>query len=118
MAGRQFDSWRFSDCVLNGPIPVVTERIRLSAERLYDPALWRAVGRLFRLSPRQTEVLSLICRGVPSARIAEGLGVTGGTLKIHRRAVYQKLGVCCIEQAMAKAILASGVLIHHGDTDT
>lgn len=53
---------------------------------------------------------TLIGRGVPSVRIAKGLGITTQTLKEHRRAIYHKLGVCCIQQMVVKMILASGVL--------
>jgi two-component system, NarL family, nitrate/nitrite response regulator NarL len=45
------------------------------------------------LRARQQEVIALICDGLSNREIADKLGVTEGTVKIHLHAIYQKLGV-------------------------
>lgn len=44
------------------------------------------------LSPRQREVLALLCDGLDNAAIAARLGLTVGTVKIHLTSVYKALG--------------------------
>ena len=48
---------------------------------------------LSRLTPRQTEVLRLMCDGLRNAEIAEQLGMTEKTVKAHVSAVLSGLGV-------------------------
>jgi DNA-binding CsgD family transcriptional regulator len=45
------------------------------------------------LTKRETEVVSLIMRGLSTYAIAEELGISAGTVKIHRKNAYQKLGI-------------------------
>ena len=45
------------------------------------------------LSARQQQVVTLVCDGLSNRDIAEKLGVTEGTIKIHLHAIYEKLGV-------------------------
>lgn len=58
-----------------------------------------AVAALFssfgegRLSKREQEVVRLILQGHSSLSIGETLGIAEGTVKIHRKHAYQKLGV-------------------------
>ncbi|WP_113340733.1 helix-turn-helix domain-containing protein [Rhizobium cremeum] len=44
------------------------------------------------LTPREIEITSLILRGHSSRSIAETLSIAEGTVKIHRKNIYQKLG--------------------------
>ena len=53
----------------------------------------RARSGLAHLSPRQREVLALLARGATVAETARALGRSPETVKTHRRAVYQRLGV-------------------------
>jgi DNA-binding CsgD family transcriptional regulator len=46
-----------------------------------------------RLSKREQEVVRLILQGHSSLSIGETLGIAAGTVKIHRKHAYQKLGV-------------------------
>ena len=52
------------------------------------------------LSPRQSEVLALMAKGKSNRDIAELLGLTEGTVKIHVTAVFKALGVNSRTQAL------------------
>lgn len=45
------------------------------------------------LTPRQLEVLRLLAQGLPNKSIANALGVSEGTVKVHLIAVFRALGV-------------------------
>jgi DNA-binding CsgD family transcriptional regulator len=45
------------------------------------------------LSPREAELVRLILSGYPTATIAGRLGITVGTVKNHRRRIYEKLDI-------------------------
>jgi DNA-binding NarL/FixJ family response regulator len=45
------------------------------------------------LTPRQWEVVKLLARGLSNKAIANALGVTEGTVKVHLIAVFRALGV-------------------------
>jgi DNA-binding NarL/FixJ family response regulator len=45
------------------------------------------------LSPREVEVLQLLCHGLRNKQIAARLGVTIGTVKTHLRHIFRKLNV-------------------------
>ncbi len=45
------------------------------------------------LTPRETEVMSMVAQGLSNRQIAEGLLVTEGTIKIHIHNIYGKLGI-------------------------
>jgi DNA-binding CsgD family transcriptional regulator len=55
------------------------------------------------LSPRELEILALICRGLSNAEIAEALVIAPGTAKRHVANVFAKLGVSSRPQAIALA---------------
>lgn len=57
----------------------------------------------FGLSPRQVEVLNLIVKGKTNREIAQLLGLTEGTVKIHVTAVFRALGVKSRTQALVAA---------------
>lgn len=52
------------------------------------------------LSPRQAEVLSLMAKGRSNRDIAQLLGLTEGTVKIHVTAIFRALGVSSRTQAL------------------
>jgi DNA-binding CsgD family transcriptional regulator len=45
------------------------------------------------LTPREIEITSLILRGHSTISIAERLAIVEGTVKIHRKNIYHKLGI-------------------------
>ena len=55
------------------------------------------------LSPRQSEVLGLLLKGLPNKLIARKLDISENTTKIHVSAVYQRLGVATRTQALIAA---------------
>jgi LuxR family maltose regulon positive regulatory protein len=55
------------------------------------------------LTPRELEVLRLICAGLSNREIAESLTVTLNTVKKHSSHIYGKLGVSSRVQAIVRA---------------
>ena len=55
------------------------------------------------LSKREFDVLSLIAQGLSNREIAQRLVLSVGTVKVHTRNIYSKLGVCSRTQALAQA---------------
>ncbi|QXC60885.1 LuxR C-terminal-related transcriptional regulator [Aquihabitans sp. G128] len=53
----------------------------------------RADARVEVLSEREQEVLTLVAKGLPNARIASELYVGVDTVKTHLQRVYRKIGV-------------------------
>lgn len=46
-----------------------------------------------RLTPREKEVVRLICRGYRNRQIAENLHITPGTVKVHLMHIFEKTGL-------------------------
>jgi two-component system nitrate/nitrite response regulator NarL len=46
-----------------------------------------------RLTPREKEVVRLICRGMKNKQIAENLHITPGTVKVHLMHIFEKTGL-------------------------
>jgi LuxR family maltose regulon positive regulatory protein len=55
------------------------------------------------LTERELEILQLIAHGLSNGEIAEKLFLTLGTVKVHTRNIYGKLGVSSRTQAVAQA---------------
>jgi DNA-binding NarL/FixJ family response regulator len=68
-----------------------------AGETLLDPALARAPSlpgeRPQALTPRELEVLQLICSGLSNRQIADRLGLSVNTVAVHRANVMNTLGV-------------------------
>ncbi|WP_410601302.1 response regulator transcription factor [Amycolatopsis sp. lyj-90] len=55
------------------------------------------------LTPRETEVLRGLARGLANAEIASEFGIAVGTVKIHVERLLAKLGVATRVQAVIRA---------------
>jgi LuxR family maltose regulon positive regulatory protein len=55
------------------------------------------------LTPRELEIIRLICKGYSNPEIASKLVVTLNTIKKHTSNIYSKLGVRSRTQAIARA---------------
>ena len=68
----------------------------MAGETVLDPALVAAVappGQRTRLTPRELEVLQLICDGLSNRGIAERLKLSINTVAVHRANIMNTLGV-------------------------
>jgi DNA-binding CsgD family transcriptional regulator len=69
----------------------VIERIGLAPAALSPRAVIAQFGA--ELTPREREIVVLVLEGHPSASIAKRLGIGRGTVKNHRRRLYDKLDI-------------------------
>jgi DNA-binding NarL/FixJ family response regulator len=46
-----------------------------------------------RLTPREREIVQLICEGMKNKEVADQLGITPGTVKVHLMHIFEKTGV-------------------------
>ncbi|HEX6896845.1 MAG TPA: response regulator transcription factor [Bryobacteraceae bacterium] len=46
-----------------------------------------------RLTPREKQIVALICRGLRNKQIAESLHITPGTVKVHLMHIFEKTGL-------------------------
>jgi DNA-binding NarL/FixJ family response regulator len=79
-------------------------QVHAGEQWLEKQAVERAMGRLVKhettirqlargLTPRETEIVRLAIKGVPSKEIAARLAVRQGTVKVHLHNIYEKLQV-------------------------
>jgi two-component system, NarL family, nitrate/nitrite response regulator NarL len=47
----------------------------------------------FRITPREREIIELVCRGLKNREIAEALSITPGTVKVHLMHIFEKTGL-------------------------
>jgi RNA polymerase sigma factor (sigma-70 family) len=82
----------------------VDEAVRRDARKRTEQADREAVAARFAtLTPREREVMALVVRGLPNKRIAQELGVSEKTVKIHRGRVMEKMQA----QSVAELVLAA-----------
>ena len=55
------------------------------------------------LTPRQLEVLSSLCEGLPNKEIARRLNISAATVKVHIGSILRELGVANRLQAVISA---------------
>ena len=55
------------------------------------------------LTPRQLEVLALLCEGLPNKLICRRLNICTGTVKVHIGSILRELGVSSRLQAVVAA---------------
>ena len=61
-----------------------------------------------RLSKREQEILGLLAKGYLYKEIADQLGITPGTVRVHLHTIYEKLHVQSRTQAVVKFLGSSG----------
>lgn len=77
-----------------------------AGETVLDPAVVRepAAGERSHLSPRELEVLQLICKGFSNREIAAKLTLSVNTVAVHRASIMNTLGVHKTAELVAYAI--------------
>lgn len=75
------------------PVPVVPDETTEAA----------SAGTRDKLTPRQLEVLRLVCAGLPNKTISRQLGLAERTTKVHIGAIFRTLGVSNRTQAVLAA---------------
>ncbi|HKA40738.1 MAG TPA: LuxR C-terminal-related transcriptional regulator [Burkholderiales bacterium] len=77
-----------------------------------EPAAWLEAGGAARnqretcavhLTPRQLQVLALLCEGLPNKLICRKLNIATGTVKVHIGCILRELGVSSRLQAVVAA---------------
>ncbi|MEF3048663.1 helix-turn-helix transcriptional regulator [Pseudotabrizicola sp. L79] len=71
-----------------------------------DHVLRRMAGNL--LTAREIEVIALVLKGYSAAAIAAGLEISEGTVKVHRKNAYRKLGISSQAQLFSRFIVSAG----------
>jgi DNA-binding NarL/FixJ family response regulator len=80
--------------------PVRDTSLRLGAP---DATLEQRKTLPVHLTPRQLEVLSLLCEGLPNKVICRQLNIATGTVKVHIGIILRELGVTSRLQAVVAA---------------
>jgi DNA-binding CsgD family transcriptional regulator len=60
---------------------------------LFTTHEWNRLRRICRLSPRQQQVAQLICEAYDAREIAEQLGLSVDTVRLHMKGLFARLGV-------------------------
>jgi FixJ family two-component response regulator len=72
----------------------VADAVQLSRKLVIEKAeVKRASELLSRLTPRETEILSLLVTGMLNKQIGSDLNIAEQTVKLHRHSIFEKLGV-------------------------
>lgn len=89
------------------------EAVAAGQQWIDNDALKRVIGDLTRrdtasevrklLTPREGDVARLAARGLRNKPIADELGLTEGTVKMHLHSIYDKLGIASRAELAAKA---------------
>ncbi|GAA5482318.1 response regulator transcription factor [Haloferula sargassicola] len=86
--------------VLSGGAPMSAEIARRVVEAFHQPA--REPQEEINLSPRETEILELLCEGLANKEIAHRLGISTETVRVHLKHIYEKLHVRSRTEAAMK----------------
>jgi DNA-binding CsgD family transcriptional regulator len=76
------------------------QRVSFDSE---DVALDEREPDAIRLTPRQLEVLALLCEGLPNKLICRQMRISAGTVKAHISGILRELGVASRLQAVVTA---------------
>ena len=64
---------------------------------------WSRPAEKIHLTPRQRDVLALLCEGLPNKLICRRLNISSGTVKAHISSILRELGVSSRLQAVVAA---------------
>jgi two-component system, chemotaxis family, CheB/CheR fusion protein len=89
-------------------LPAITRALE-QAKDIGKLRAWRrsAAERLFTLTQRQQEILTLVLTGQPSKIIASDLGISQRTVEGHRALIMKKTGVASLPELARLAIAAT-----------
>ena len=59
------------------------------------------------LSPRESEILALVAKGLSNKEVSNSTGISVGTVRIHLNHIYEKLHVRCRTEAAVKYFLSN-----------
>lgn len=96
--------------VIEGGAPVMSPSVARHLWNLAGGSPPLATRESSGLTPREWEVLRLITRGRQQDEIARELGIAVNTVKIHRRHIYEKLGVHSSLEALIRFNGGRGLL--------
>src|SRR5436190_23530056 len=68
-----------------------------------DQGAWASPAGNLHLTPRQRDVLALLCEGLPNKLICRRLNISSGTVKAHISSILRELGVSSRLQAVVAA---------------
>jgi FixJ family two-component response regulator len=89
MGAVEFLPKPFRDQELLDSVQVALERDR--ARRLHQSEIAEIQKRVASLTPREREVLPLVVSGLPNKRIADVIGTSETTVKVHRSQLTRKM---------------------------
>ena len=92
--------------------PAAGARLTLASPNGHD----RAASASVHLTPRQLEVLALLCEGLPNKLICRRLNIAAGTVKAHISSILHELGVASRLQAVVAARRQGLVREHDHDS--
>jgi DNA-binding CsgD family transcriptional regulator len=78
---------------------------RAAAAEQKGPAMNQRVntfGSIYRLSPREHQILDLICRGHHPKAIANLVGCGYASVRTHLRRIYKKVGCSGVRELMVR----------------
>jgi DNA-binding NarL/FixJ family response regulator len=87
--------------VITGGAPMSAEIARRVVEAFHQPAAAGA-GDEAKLSKREIEILELLTEGLANKEIADRLGISVETVRVHMRRIYEKLHVHSRTEAAMK----------------
>ena len=90
--------------VITGKSYLSPEMARLMVDRIRDRDVQAAAPPLSVLGKREKEVLTCLAKGKRSGEIASELGISPGTVDVHRRNIKQKLGLHTVAELTSYAI--------------
>lgn len=87
--------------VSSGGAPMSAEIARRVVEAFHQPVK-SPEPEMYKLSKRETEILELLTKGLANKEIADRLGISVETVRVHLRRVYEKLHVHSRTEAAMK----------------